>query len=123
MLYKAGLPIAKCAEQATELTGNLIIADLFKGAAASIKAGNSAYEGFSSRLPLDYLNIWQTGEQTGELDRMADKIAEISRDRAELLLTEFAKWLPRFIYAIICLFIIIQIFKLWGQIHSPVDIP
>jgi type IV pilus assembly protein PilC len=123
MLYKAGLPIAQCAEQATELTGNSIIANLFKGAAASIKAGSTAYEGFSNKLPLDYLNIWQTGEQIGELDKMADKIADISGDRAELLFTEFAKWLPRFLYAIICIIIIIQIFKLWAGIHSPVDIP
>jgi type IV pilus assembly protein PilC len=118
MLYKAGVPIAQCAEQATELTGNLIIADLFKGAAASIKAGNSAYEGFSSRLPLDYLNIWQTGEQIGELDRMADKIAEISGDRADLLLTEFAKWLPRFLYVLLCIVMIILILLRYGAIRS-----
>ena len=123
MLYKAGVPIAQCATQSTELTGNLIIADIFKGAAASIEAGNMAYEGFSRKLPLDYLNIWQTGEEIGELDKMSGKIAEISGDRAELLLTEFAKWLPRFIYAIICVVMIIQIFKLAGGIHYRVDIP
>jgi type IV pilus assembly protein PilC len=118
MLYKAGVPIAQCAAQATELTGNLIIADIFKGATASIEAGNMAYEGFSRKFPLDYLNIWKTGEQIGELDRMSGKIAEISGDRAELLLTEFAKWLPRFIYGIICLFMIIQILKMAGAIGS-----
>ena len=123
MLYKAGLPIAQCATQATELTGNLIIADMFKGAAASIEAGNSAYEGFSGRLPLDYLNLWQTGEEVGELDKMSAKIAEISGDRAELLIIEFAKWLPRFCYALICIVMIIQIIKLWGGVHSVADIP
>jgi type IV pilus assembly protein PilC len=76
MLYKAGVPIADCASQAPELTGNLVISDLFKGGAASTKAGKMAFEGFSNRLPLDYLNIWQTGEQIGELDKMVDKIAD-----------------------------------------------
>jgi len=118
MLYKAGLPIAQCATQATELTGNVVIADIFKGAAASIEAGSSAYEGFSRKLPLDYLNLWQTGEQTGELDKMSGKIAEIAGDRSELLLTEFAKWLPRFIYAIICLIMIIRILSMAGAIRS-----
>jgi len=118
MLYKAGVPIAQCAAQATELTGNLIIADIFKGGTTSIEAGNMAYEGFSRKLPLDYLNIWQTGEQSGELDKMSDKIAEISGDRAELLFTEFARWLPILIYTIICIFIIIQIFKLALGIRS-----
>ena len=123
MLYKAGVPISQCATQATELTGNLIIADLFKGAATSIEAGNTAYEGLSRKLPIDYLNIWQTGEESGELDKMTDKIAEISGDRAELLLTEFAKWLPRLIYAIICIIMIIQIFKQAKGIYYPGDIP
>ena len=123
MLYKAGVPIAQCAAQATELTGNLIVADMFKGAAASIESGKMAYEGFSHRLPLDYLNIWQTGEQTGELDKMADKIAEISGDRAELLFTEFARWLPRLLYALICVLMIIQILKQAGAIRSSYNIP
>ena len=123
MLYKAGLPIAQCAKQATELTGNLVIANIFKGAAASIEAGNSAYQGFSRRLPLDYLNLWQTGEEIGELDKMAGKIAEISGDRAELLFVEFAKWLPRFCYAVIAVILIIQILKQAGAIRSSYNIP
>ena len=118
MLYKAGVPIKDCAAQATELTGNLIIADIFQGGAASIAAGNMAYKGFSNRLPLDYLNIWQTGEQIGELDKMVDKIAEIAGDRAELLFTEFAKWLPRLLYALVCLLIIIQILKKAAVIYT-----
>jgi type IV pilus assembly protein PilC len=123
MLYKAGVPIAQCTAQATELTGNLIIADMFKGASASIEAGNTAYEGFSRKLPLDYLNIWQTGEEIGELDKMSGKIAEISGDRAELLFTEFAKWLPRLFYAMICVVFIIQILKQAGAIRSSYNIP
>jgi len=118
MLYKAGVPIAQCAAQAHELTGNTIIADIFKGGAASAEFGNMAYEGFSRKFPLDYLNIWKTGEETGELDKMSAKIAEISGDKAELLFTEFAKWLPRFIYAIICLIMIIRILSMAGAIRS-----
>jgi len=118
MLYKAGVPIADCAAQAPELTGNLVIYDLFKGGAEATKAGKMTYEGFSHSLPLDYLNIWQTGEQIGELDKMADKIAEIAGDRAELLFTEFAKWLPRFLYALVCILLIIRILMMAGAIRD-----
>ena len=96
MLYKAGVPITECAVKAPELTGNLVISGLFKGCAASAAAGNITCDGFSRRLPLEYLDLWQTGEQIGELDKMVDKIAEIAADRAEHLFTEFARWLPRF---------------------------
>ncbi|MBN1804349.1 MAG: type II secretion system F family protein [Sedimentisphaerales bacterium] len=123
MLYKAGVPIAQCAEQATELTGNSVIADMFRGGEASVRAGNMAYEGFSRKFPLDYLNIWKTGEQIGELDKMSAKIAEISGDRAELLFTEFARWLPKIIYAMICIVMIIQIFKLAAVVRSSIVIP
>ncbi len=118
MLYKAGVPIAECAAKAPELTGNLVIAELFKGGAASTAAGNMTCNGFSRKLPLDYLNIWQTGEEIGELDKMVDKIAEISGDRADLLFTEFAKWLPRLLYALVCIVLIILILGRAGAIRS-----
>jgi type II secretory pathway component PulF len=118
MLYKAGMPINECAAKAPEVTGNLIIADIFKGASASISMGNMAYEGFSPKLPLEYLNLWQTGEQSGELDKMVDKIAEISGDRAEHLFVEFSQWFPRLAYALVCVLIIIQIFKLAPKLYT-----
>lgn len=118
MLYKAGVPITECVTRAPEVTGNQIIADIFKGASASISTGNMAYEGFSPKLPLEYLNLWQTGEQSGELDKMVDKIAEISGDRAEHLFMEFARWFPRLAYALVCVLIIIQIFKLAPKLYT-----
>ncbi len=122
MLYKAGVPITECAVKAPELTGNLIIADIFQGGAASTKAGNMTCDGFSHRLPLDYLNLWQIGEEIGEIDKMADKIAEIAGDRAELLFTEFARWLPRLLYALVCIVMIIIIFSMAVRIYN-IDIP
>jgi len=122
MLYKAGVPIRECAAKAPELTGNLVVSGLFKGGAASTKAGNMTCDGFSRKLPLDYLNLWQTGEEIGELDKMVDKIAEIAGDRAELLFTEFAKWLPRLLYALVCLVLIMQIFRMATRVYT-VDIP
>ncbi len=123
MLYKAGVPIRECATQAPEVTGNLVISEMFKGGAASVVAGNMTSDGFSRSLPLEYLNLWQTGEQTGELDKMIDKIAEIAGDKAEHLFTEFARWLPKLAYALVCLVIIILIFKNAGLINSFYSIP
>lgn len=118
MLYKAGVPIRECATQAPEVTGNLVISELFKGGATSVAAGNMTSDGFSRSLPLEYLNLWQTGEQTGELDKMIDKIAEIAGDKADRLLTEFARWLPKLAYALVCLVLIILIFKIAGSIST-----
>jgi type II secretory pathway component PulF len=118
MLYKAGVPITKSLTHATQQTGNTVISGLFEGGAISAAAGNTACDGFSSQLPSEYLNLWQIGEETGELEKMVDKIAELAGDKAELILTECAKWFPWIVYGIICIFLILQIFSGYAKIYS-----
>ncbi len=125
MLYKAGVPIRECATQAPEVTGNLVISEMFKGGAASVVAGNMTSDGFSRGIPSEYLELWRTGEESGELDKMIDKIAEIAGDKAEHLFTVFAQWLPKLVYALVCLMLIMQILKMAGAITTSysIDIP
>lgn len=111
MLYKAGVPITQCAQKASGVTGNLIIADLLKGGAQSAQAGNLVCEGFSPRLPPDFLNLWRIGEESGELDNCLKKLADNTADTAEHLFVEYARWLPRVIYVLVCVMIVIQILK------------
>jgi type II secretory pathway component PulF len=118
MLYKAGVPITESLPLATGLSGNLVVAKIFEGGTESAKAGNSVCEGFSSRMPSEYRNLWQVGEETGELARTVDKIAEISSDRAELYFTEFAKWFPRFVYLLVCIWMIKQIFAGYSNLYQ-----
>ncbi len=118
MLYKAGVPIAQSLTQATKLAGNLIVSRLFEGGAISATEGNIASDGFSDRLPSEYLNLWRIGEETGELEKTVDKIAQISGDKAELLLTESARWFPRLIYVLICIWLLIQVLKGYANIYS-----
>ncbi len=118
LLYKSGVPITEALTTAGDLAGNRVVSGYFKGGAKKAATGESAWQGFSRRLPLEYLNLWQIGEETGELDKMADKIAEIAGDKAELLLTEFAKWLPRIFYFIICLWMAKMILSGYANLYS-----
>jgi len=118
MLYKAGVPITKCLTQAMELTGNIAMSGFFEGGAKSAAAGNTACEGFSDRLPLEYRNIWQIGEESGELEKTVDKIAEISGDKAELYFTEIARWFPRIIYGLICIWLAIKVLSGYANMYS-----
>jgi type II secretory pathway component PulF len=101
MLYKAGVPITETAERATRATGNVIVAGQFAGGRESVRRGGMLSEGFSDRLPAEYRYLWQIGEETGEMDKTATKVAEIAGDRADLFCTEFANWLPKIVYFII----------------------
>ncbi len=118
MLYKAGVPISETTERATRATGNTVVAGLFKGGLASVRQGGMAWEGFSKRLPAEYLQLWQIGEESGELDKTVDKIAEISADRADLWFKQFAFWMPWLVYAFIAAIMIVMIFKLFYQVYG-----
>jgi type IV pilus assembly protein PilC len=118
MMYKAGVPITEGLTLAIELTGNSVVSGLFKGGAINAASGNAAWEGFSKRLPPEYINLWQIGEETGELEKTVDKIAEISGDNAFLLLSLCARWFPIIVYVIICIWMIIQYFKLFSSVYS-----
>jgi len=118
MLYKAGVPITQCAQKAADVTGNAVISNYFKGGAKSALAGNMVGEGFSRRLPADFLHLWQIGEETGELDKAVQKLADVSSESAEFLFRELSQWLPRFIYWLVCIVIVVQILRIAAFIST-----
>ena len=118
MLCKAGLPVTDCAEKAASATTNAILADLFKPAAASAKAGMAVSEGFSSKLPSDFIDIWRVGEETGQLDDVTKRLADNNGEDAEFWLNEFARWFPRLVYALVCLVMIYYIFRNFAMIMT-----
>lgn len=118
MLYGAGVPITETTERATRATGNIIVARLFEGGKASVHAGGMAWEGFSKRLPTEYRQLWQIGEETGELDKTTAKIAEIAGDRADLYFTAFGQWLPKVVYFIIMGILAVMILTLASQYRN-----
>ncbi|MBN1359248.1 MAG: type II secretion system F family protein [Sedimentisphaerales bacterium] len=118
MMYAAGVPMTEVTERATRATGNVMVARLFAGGSESVRNGGLAWEGYSKRLLPQYLHLFQIGEETGELDKTADKVAEIAADRADLLFTEFAKWLPKIIYFAIVGYLAMRVITLWQQVYS-----
>lgn len=118
MLYKAGVPITETVERATRATGNMIVAGQFAGARDNVRQGGMAWEGFSKRLPAEYRHLWQIGEETGELDKVATKVAEISGDRADLFFTAFANGFPKVVYFAIMIFMAIMVLRLWSQVYG-----
>ncbi len=120
MMYAAGVPIAEATQRATRASGNVLVARLFAGGAESVRAGGLAWEGYSKRLLPQYLHLFEIGEETGELDRTSEKVAEIAGDRADLYFTAFARWLPVVIYVLIAAVLVYMIFTLFGQAYSTV---
>jgi type II secretory pathway component PulF len=122
MLYKAGVPIAQCFAKAPQVAGNRVVARMFEGGARAVAQGRDAGTGLSKSLPTEYVDLWRIGEECGQLDKSVDKIAEISADRADMVLTEFARWLPRIIYFAIMLMLALQVLRMAGQIGGAYNI-
>jgi type II secretory pathway component PulF len=114
MMARAGISVVTTAQSAAELCGNAAIAGRLAGGAEAARAGNAVMEGFSSRLPLEFIEMWRVGEETGEMAAVAERMARRYQERAEAKFVEVARWLPRIFYFFVCLMIIRMIFKLAG---------
>ena len=98
MLLKAGVPIIDCAANAAAASGNAVVRRRVAGGTASARAGNAVSEGFSSKLPAEFLNIWRVGEESGQLEQVTKRLADNYGQSADFMYGEFATWLPRLVY-------------------------
>ena len=55
--------------------------------------------------------MWRIGEETGTLDKVTRRLAENYAEAAESWLHEFARWMPRFVYGLVCLVMIYYLFQ------------
>jgi len=120
MLCMAGVPYSESVDMALSVTGNQVVADMFRPAAKSVKAGELMSEGFSKKLPFDVVEMWKTGEETGRLDDISKRLANNYSEQAEFWFAEFSRWFPRFVYFLICIMIIKMIFTLAGSIWGSI---
>jgi type IV pilus assembly protein PilC len=118
VLLSAGVPITDCTRIATQTTTNLVIADRLKGAELCVQQGRDVSEGFKGPLPAGFVDIWKTGEESGQLDSCAKRLADTNSETAVFYLQIFAYWFPRLVYGLIGLMMIYYIFKGYGLLNS-----
>lgn len=116
--YKAGVPIIESARMATEAVTNHITHRQLKGGYEKAKSGDMMSEGFSKTLPSEFFGIWQVGEESGDLDDSARRLADMHAYNAEMKFNTIAQWTPRLIYGIVCMVMIYYIFQGYSKIYS-----
>ena len=115
-LYKSGVPIVECAEMSAGVTGNAVVAGWLSRGADSARAGGAVSEGFSPELPKDFLDTWRIGEESGTLDEAAGRLADVTLDAAERVFVALGIWLPRLIYFLVCLHIVVRVITGYGMV-------
>ncbi len=118
ILLSAGVPITDCTRIATQTTTNLVIADRLKGAELCVQQGRDASEGFKEPLSDGFIDLWKSGEESGQLDSSVKKLADMNSETAVFNFQLFSFWLPKIIYGLVCLMMIYYIFKGYGLLYS-----
>ena len=106
MLFESGVPVEKCAQIATDLCGNSLIAAMVSGGKRSAQQGNPVSSGFSRELPDDFLSIWKVGEESGRLGETLKKLHEKMLEKAEYNFMELSRWIPRLVSTLVALYFI-----------------
>jgi type II secretory pathway component PulF len=116
--YKAGVPITRCAEMATDSVGNQVMRRRLYRACDKIRQGDEMSTGFSRSLPSEFICVWEVGEESGELDESAGRLGNMHADNAEMRFAMIAQWTPRIIYAIVSGVMIYYVLKGYSQIYG-----
>jgi type II secretory pathway component PulF len=66
-------------------------------------------------FPDHFIQFWATGEQSGRMDEMLDRLAKFYEERWRRSLDQVVTWLPRIAYALVSCYVIWQIFNIFGS--------
>jgi len=122
MMYKAAMPIDHALNEAARFAGPPIRAAI-RAASTAVAAGQPAYSGLLGRLPAEYVEMWQVGEECGQLDKAVEKIGQLASERAQYGLEQLARWLPRLVYVVVMGMVVAMIFRVASQIGAGYQIP
>jgi type IV pilus assembly protein PilC len=118
IMLKSGVPMIQTTQLTERLTGNYFIGRWFRGCLEAVRAGHCVSEGFSASVPNEYRQLWETGEETGNLDDVCLKLYDKTSELSAYWLNLFVAWLPKVVYAMVCMYIIYQIGKGFAAISS-----
>lgn len=118
LLLNAGYGIVAAMEKACDLVPSPLIAHGCKQALAFVREGVDVSQALRATgiFPEPLLQFWATGEESGRMDEMLDRLAAHYQERWQKSLAILTAWLPRIAYAFVGVFIIFQIAKLLGPL-------
>jgi type IV pilus assembly protein PilC len=114
MMARSGVSVITTAERSAELCGNAVMEKRLAGGAVAARQGNPVVEGFSKRLPFEFVEMWRVGEETGDMGSMTSRMAKTYEEQMVWGFTALARGLPWVLYGLVSIAIVIMIFKLMG---------
>jgi type II secretory pathway component PulF len=105
LMLRAGIGIVDVLKSASSMVHCPLIADAYERAAPLIGGQLEISQALASTnvFPDELIQFWATGEQSGKMDEMLDKLARFYEERWRNNLKQTAIWVPRIIYLLMVL--------------------
>ena len=118
LMLKAGYGIVEALEYSSKMVNSPLIAWAHARIQPRINSQLDVSQLLASTgvFPDILVQLWGTGEQSGRMDEMLEKVAQHCEDRWQRSLNAVAEWLPRIIYGMVVVYMIIQI----GNLLRPI---
>jgi type IV pilus assembly protein PilC len=119
----AGVGIMEALESASRTIPSPLIADAYRRAAPLIGGQLEVSQALASTgvFPDHVIQFWSTGEKSGRIDEMLDRLAQFYEDRWRRSLDLVVTWLPRIAYGMVVAFTIFQVFKAFNAYLGAYD--
>ncbi|MEN6520475.1 MAG: type II secretion system F family protein [Armatimonadota bacterium] len=89
--YKAGVPLAQAVELGSDAVGNAVISRAVRSSIPQLREGGRLSDALekTGKIPEMVLGMMTTGEKTGSMDLVMDKVGEYYNNEAEATLEKF----------------------------------
>lgn len=112
LMLAAGIGIVPALEAASRMVHSPLIAEAYARAAPLIGGQLEVSQALASTgvFPEYLIQLWATGEQSGKMDEMLDRLARFYEERWRNSLDQVVAWMPRIGYGLVVVYVVWQIF-------------
>jgi len=123
LMLRAGISIVPALEYASRNAHSPLIEYAYKKAAPLIGGQLQVSQALATTgvFPEYLIHFWATGEQSGRMDDMLDRLEKFYEDRWRRSLDQTAIWLPRIAYFVVVFYMAYLIFSMYGAYFSQYD--
>ncbi len=120
LMLKAGFGVVPALEYSSKTINSPQIAHAYNIARPLIDSQLEVSRALQATraFPEHLIQFWATGEQSGRLDDMLDRLAQHYEERWRQSLDLLSSWLPRIAYGLVCVYMIFQMANLLGPLIS-----
>jgi len=113
LMLTAGIGVVPALEYASRSAHSPLIESAYEKMVPLIGSGLQVSQAlaFTRAFPEEVIQFWTTGEQSGRMDDMLERLASFYEDRWRRSLDHVVTWLPRFAYFLVVIYIVLHIFS------------